>query len=145
MKKIIFFAIAVSLCLAGAAVAGDNGFMVSRMMERQSQGIDGVLACFKNDCLASDYKEHLLKIVSAETNLMVFGVSPKDKRLVSNLASDVRTPADLPIFGYRLFKRRLQELTGFSPSPEGSFKGNSFKVFSNSDTTTNMLTAVSFK
>lgn len=144
MKFIIFIAIAVSLCLAGAASAGDNGYMISRMLERQSSGIDGVLVCFKNDCLASEYKEHLLKIVSAETNLIVFGVSPKDKRLVSNLASDVRTPADLAIFGYRLFKRRLLELTGFSPSPAGSFNGNSFKVFSNSDTATNMLT-VSFK
>lgn len=144
MKKITIVIIAVSFCIASTASAGDNGYMISRMWDRQSIGIDGVIACLKNDCQPMEYKEHLLMIVSAETNLLAYGVSPKDDRLVSRLASDVRSISDLPVFSYKLFKKRLYELTGFTPSPEGSFKDNSFRVNPNGDTGTNKI-IVSFK
>ena len=56
------------------------------------------------------------------------GISPKDKRLVSSLAGDVRSAADFPAFAYKVFKKRLSKLTGISPSPRGAFKGDPIKV-----------------
>ncbi len=128
MKKIIFMIIAASLYFMSTALADDRNYMMSRMWERQEAGIEGVIQCFKSDCQPSEYREHLFRIVSAETNLISYGISPKDRRLVSRLASDVKSIADFPVFGYRIFKKRLYGLTGFSPSPKGSFIGSSFRV-----------------
>lgn len=128
MKKVIIMVVALSLFLASAALAGDDDYLLKRMWTRQEAGIEGVLRCFRDDCPPDGYRDHLLQIVSSETNLMAYGVSPRDRRLVSGFASDVKSPADYPVFAYRLFKRRLNELTGFAPSPWGSFRGSTFKV-----------------
>lgn len=134
MRKILMTVLmAVSICFAGLAGAEDNNYLKARMWERQETGIQGVLNCFKSDCPPAEYKDHLLQIVSAETNLIVYGVSPKDSRLVSPLASDVKSMADFPAFAYKLFKKRLNETTGFSPKPEGSFKEGAFRVYPKND------------
>lgn len=129
---LIVFLVA-SICFAGLAGAEDNNYLKARMWERQETGIQGVLNCFKSDCPSTEYKDHLLQIVSAETNLIVYGVSPKDSRLVSPLASDVKSMADFPAFAYKLFKKRLNETTGFSPKPEGSFKQGALRIFTKND------------
>lgn len=128
MKKIIFMVIASILCFEGMAMAGDADYMISRMWERQESGVQGLLQCFKRDCHPAEYKEPLVQIISSETNLMAYGISPKNQRLVSNMASDVKSTSDFPIFAYRVFKKKLKELTGFSPSPEGAFLGNKLRV-----------------
>lgn len=128
MKKVIFMIIALSFGFISTGMAADRDYMISRMWQRQEAGIEGVIQCFKNSCQPPEYKAQLLMIVSAETNLISYGISPKDRRLVSRLASDVRSMADFPAFAYRLFKKRLFDLTGFSPSPGGSFRGSSFRI-----------------
>jgi hypothetical protein len=128
MKKIIFMVIASILCFEGMAMAGEADYMISRMWERQEIGVQGLLQCFKRDCPPAEYKEPALQIISAEINLMAYGISPKNQRLISNLASDVKSTSDYPVFAYRVFKKKLRELTGFSLSPEGAFAGNRLRV-----------------
>jgi len=129
MKRVLLtIIVTVNLCFTVTAIAGDENYMITRMWDRQKEGIEGVIQCFKNDCSPIGYKEHLLKIVSAESSLISYGVSPKDKRLVSHLATDVRSMSDFPIFAYRLFKKRLYEMTGFVPSPDGPFRGQLMKI-----------------
>jgi len=129
MNRLIFIIfMVVSLCSVSIAGADDNSYLISRMWKRQERGIQGVLRCFKDNCPPSAYREHLLQIVSAELNLQVYGVSPKDSRLVSHLASKVKSIADFPIFAYKLFKKRLNDVTGFSPEPKGSFEGETFRI-----------------
>lgn len=140
MKKIIFIVIASILCFTGIAMAGEADYMISRMWERQEDGIYGLLQCFRSDCPPSDYKEHLVQIISAETNLMAYGISPKNQRLVSHLASDVKSISDFPVFAYRVFKKKLNELTGFSPSPDGAFWGNKLRVIPRDGNTSRPIT-----
>jgi len=139
MKKIIFMAIAAILCVEGIAMAGEADYMISRMWARQDSGIQGLLQCFKRDCAPAEYKEHALQIISAEINLMAYGISPKNQKLVSNLASDVKSTSDYPIFAYRVFKKKLKEVTGFSPSPEGAFSGNRLRVFPREGNTARLI------
>ena len=125
--------VVASISFAGSAGAQDSNYMRARMWERQENGIQGVLDCFKNDCPPVEYREYLLQIVSAETNLIVYGVSPKDERLVSPLASDVKSMADFPAFAYKLFKKRMRETTGFTPDSADSFKEGSFRIYPKND------------
>jgi hypothetical protein len=39
----------------------------------------------------------------------------------------MRPMADFPAFAYKIFKKRMHEMTGFMPEPGGSFKGHSFR------------------
>lgn len=140
MRKILFMVTALIFCFAGIAIAGEADYMVSRMWTRQDSGIQGVLQCFRRDCPPAEYKEHLVQIVSAETNLMAYGISPRDQRLVSHLASDVKSISDFPVFAYRIFKEKLNEQTGFLPSPDGAFIGNKLRIIPRDGNTSRPVT-----
>lgn len=139
MKKWIVL-ITIILGLVSQVFAGDSDFMISRMWERHEIAIRQVLLCFKRNCSPPEYKEPLLKLVSAETNLFSYGVSPTDSRLVSKMASDLASVADFPAFAYRLFKKRQYSLTGFMPDPEGSFKGMTFEIIPEDGPVSNPVT-----
>lgn len=117
-----------TLLLVASAFAGENGSMKGAMWQRQRSGVQGVIDCFRRGAPASEYEPHLFNIASAETNLMAYRISPKDPNLVSRFAEGVKTPADYPVFGWRLVKWQLERQSNVRLSADGPFRGKSFAV-----------------
>lgn len=131
----VTFLLAVMGAGAGTASANDTDYLRARAWERHEEGIHGLLACFKKDCAPLKYGEHLREIVSAELALYSYGISPTDPRLVVHLADGMKSVADMPVYAYRIFKKRLiNNQSGFTPKPEGSFEGETFRIISRKDT-----------
>jgi hypothetical protein len=95
---------ALILALTTFASAAD---MRDAMWARQRSSVKNVLCCFSHNAPASDYEQHIFGIASAEINLLAYQVSPKDSRLVSMLAKDLKFPVDFPLLGWLLLKKQL--------------------------------------
>jgi len=113
-NRVLTTAIASVVLIITMATLATAGDMRDAMWQRQRLGMRGLLHCFASGAAASEYDQYAISIVSAEVNLMAYQVSPKDTRLVSRLAKDLKFPADYPLFAWRLLKDRLASEAGVS-------------------------------
>jgi hypothetical protein len=113
------------LALTTLASAAD---MRDAMWKRQHAGVRGVLYCFSQGAPAGDYEPHIYSIASAEVNLLAYQVSPKDTRLVSRFAKDLKFPADYPVYGWRLLKELLTTEAGVTLTANEPQSGSTIEI-----------------
>ena len=106
----------------------DDDYMVKRFWANQEEAISDIMIIFARGGPKKEYGDALLKLVQAESGLMAYGVPFNDSRLVSHLAKGLNRSAP-EVFAYRLFKLRVESLTGFRPGPPGeTLEGSAFRV-----------------
>ena len=105
--------------------------MIERYWERHNQGREGVINSFFLGKADTEYQSHIFNIVSSEANLMAYGVSPKDKRLVGSLAQTDSEQLNFQRFGYLVFCHEFKQRTGWKPDMNSimyKMKQGGFKI-----------------
>ena len=125
MKQLIFSAFMFGLILSFTpqVYAEDNSkALIPFFANAQKEAIKNVLTCFREGAPTEQWGNALKDLVAAEIGMINYGVSYRSDKLYSNLASDL-PPTQYPLFGYRVFKKRLKnagyELSSFDESFSG--------------------------
>lgn len=128
-KKSKLISAAVTLLivvLASQALAAGNEAMIKRNFERQQRGIKKTITSFLNGESEKALSSGVLDILSAEANLMAYGVNPEDKRIVGKFAQGGGGQANFRRYGYRLLCHQFKTRTGWQPMSGRSLSQREF-------------------
>jgi hypothetical protein len=133
MKHFIFsiFLIFI-LSLAPHAFAENNSKeRIALFAKAQQKAVSDILTCFREGASNQEWGKALQDLVMAEIGLINSDVSYKSDKLYSKLANDL-TPTQYPLFGFRVYEKRLRD-TGYEfLSFDDPFSGQHLMRFSGS-------------
>ena len=75
-----------------------------------------------------EFKRPLTMLLKSETNLMAYGVSIKDKRLVGHLMVKNGKPVSMRVFASRLFLKTFAEKSGWTPDMTATLKDKRYLI-----------------
>jgi len=135
MRQLIFSALMFGLILSFTpqVYADDNSKeLIPIFATAQKEAIKNILICFREGAPTEQWGKALKDLVAAEIGMINYGVSYRSDKLYSNLASDL-SPTSYPLFGYRVFKKRLKnagyELSSFDEPFSGRHLLRSFNSY----------------
>ena len=127
-KKTAIIGLAIMFLLTGtAAYGGGKDSLVSHYWKRHEDGVKGVLAVWERGGTDREYAGPMRDIISAETNLITFGISPSEKRFVSSLFNrdGSRRPSK---DAYGIFLNRFKKQSHWEPSHENIWHEKVFTI-----------------
>ena len=128
ITMIVCITLYCSLASLSAARANDVGSIIKYNWDRQERGISGILDCWTKGSKAAAYKNFYRDIISGEINLIAFGTSPVDERMVSRLLDSTMgfNPAN---DAYHLFLHKFKQKANWTPSQNHLYKNRSFSLY----------------
>jgi|GEM_PF-3214062 len=140
---IAFLVITMSLC-ANFALA-DDGFMISRSWKIHERGITDLLENWRMNKPESTYEKALADILSAESNLGIYGTSLKeDTRLVGRLFEEDGGPVSLQKFAAKVFFHNFEQNANWTPNLTTLFKDKEYIITPTNRTVNTPNTGSSF-
>ncbi|MBT6337669.1 MAG: hypothetical protein HOJ48_00060 [Desulfobacula sp.] len=134
MKHLIFsaFILVFFLSFISPVNAGDKSKeLIPIFANAQKEAVKDVLTCFRKGATAEKWGNALKDLVGAEIGMINYGVSYKSDKLYSKLASDL-PPTQYPLFGFRVFEKRLKNAGYEFSSFNEPFTGKHYLRFANS-------------
>lgn len=122
----------VSMLLAAGSAQASSQRMINRNWVMHQDGIQTFIETWAAGKSDVDFKVPLTMLLKSETNLMAYGVSIKDKRLVGYLMVDNGKPVSMRVFASRLFFKTLADKSSWKPEMTSTLKNKTYRVSAHS-------------
>lgn len=124
-----------AVLLTSTVSPASNQRMITRNWAMHRDGIQTFIDTWATGKSDQDFKVPLTMLLKSETNLMAYGVSIKDKRLIGHLMVHNGKPVSMRVFAARLFFKTFKNTSGWTPDMTATLKNKQYRILVNSANT----------